>query len=69
VANGMQTYGCGSPAGIAFFFAYFLLVPLFFLDIFVAIIIEGFEQANEKANNLIQEEDLEHFRDSWVKFD
>ena len=42
--NGLVTQGCGSSgAGMAFFMAYFLLVPLFFLDIFVAIIIEGFE--------------------------
>ena len=54
---------------MAFFMAYFLLIPLFFLDIFVAIIIEGFEQSSNKANNLIQEEDYEHFRDCWVKFD
>lgn len=69
-ANGYKTQGCGSPgAGMAFFMAYFLLIPLFFLDIFVAIIIEGFEQSSNKANNLIQEEDYEHFRDCWVKFD
>jgi hypothetical protein len=69
-ANGFKTQGCGSPgAGMAFFIAYFLLIPLFFLDIFVAIIIEGFEQSSNKANNLIQEEDYEKFRDSWVKFD
>lgn len=54
---------------MAFFIAYFLLIPLFFLDIFVAIIIEGFEQSSNKANNLIQEEDYEHFRECWVKFD
>ena len=54
VMNGRQTNGCGSgPAGIIFFIAYFLLVPLFFLDLFVAIILEGFEQTSKQANNLI----------------
>jgi hypothetical protein len=54
VMNGRQTNGCGSgPAGIVFFIAYFLLVPLFFLDLFVAIILEGFEQTSKQANNLI----------------
>jgi hypothetical protein len=54
VENGRQTTGCGSgPAGIIFFIAYFLLVPLFFLDLFVAIILEGFEQTSKQANSLI----------------
>lgn len=54
VANGMKTSGCGSSsAGLIFFIAYFLLVPLFFLDLFVAIILEGFEQTSKQANNLI----------------
>ncbi len=43
-ANGFKTQGCGSPGtAMVFFMSYFLLIPLFFLDIFVAIIIEGFE--------------------------
>jgi hypothetical protein len=70
VANGMMTQGCGSgPSGIIFFIAYFLLVPLFFLDLFVAIILEGFEQTSKHANSLIQEEHFEQFRDAWLEFD
>ena len=48
---------------------YFLMVPLIFLNLFIAIILEGFEQTSQKVNSLIQEEELEHFRDCWVQFD
>lgn len=44
--NGYQTTGCGSQAGIIFFMTYFLMVPLIFLNLFIAIILEGFEQTS-----------------------
>lgn len=65
-ANGFQTNGCGSQAGIIFFTTYFLMVPLIFLNLFIAIILEGFEQTSQKVNSLIQDEEFEHFRDVWV---
>jgi|LauGreDrversion4_2_1035121.scaffolds.fasta_scaffold109448_2 hypothetical protein len=65
----MQTNGCGSMAGIIFFISYFLMVPLIFLNLFIAIILEGFEQTNQRVNNLIPEEELEKFRDHWSTYD
>lgn len=56
-------------AGIIFFITYFLFVPLIFLNLFIAIILEGFEQTNAKVGNLIQEEDLERFRECWSLYD
>jgi hypothetical protein len=45
------------------------MVPMIFLNLFIAIILEGFEQTSTKVNNLIQEEDLERFRECWAEFD
>lgn len=68
--NGYQTTGCGSSAaGMVFFMTYFLMVPLIFLNLFIAIILEGFEQTNAKVSSLLQEEDFEKFRDHWALFD
>jgi len=44
VENGQKTTGCGSPiAGIVYMMTYLLIVPLIFLNLFIAIILEGFE--------------------------
>ncbi len=45
------------------------MVPLIFLNLFIAIILEGFEQTSSKVNNLIQEDELEKFRECWAAFD
>lgn len=69
MTNGMQTQQCGTKYAVIFFLGYFLMVPLIFLNLFIAIILEGFEQTSSKVNNLIQEEDLEKFRECWAAFD
>lgn len=43
VANGHQTLGCGAGfEGILYFFSFYLLVNLIFLNLFIAIILQGF---------------------------
>ncbi len=69
MANGMQTQQCGTKYAVFFFLGYFLMVPLIFLNLFIAIILEGFEQTSTKVNNLIQEDELEKFRECWAAFD
>ena len=46
-----------------------IVVPLIFLNLFIAIIIEGFDNMNEKSKVLFKEEDTETFRDVWAQFD
>lgn len=55
--------------GIIFFMGYFLIVPLIFLNLFIAIILEGFEETNKKVNTLLQEEEFSNFRECWANFD
>ena len=43
IANGNQTQQCGTKYAVIFFLGYFLMVPLIFLNLFIAIILEGFE--------------------------
>lgn len=66
-ANGFETNSCGSPvSGIIFFMTFNLFVPLIFLDLFIAIILEGFEQMSKNVNAIISEFELEKFRDCWA---
>ena len=61
---------CGSPqSGIIFFMIFQLIVPLMFLDLFVAIILEGFEAMSKNVNVIISEGELEKFRDCWAEYD
>ena len=70
VKNGYKTNSCGSPiSGIIFFMTFNLFVPLIFLDLFIAIILEGFEQMSKNVNVIISEFELEKFRDCWAEFD
>jgi len=48
---------------------YYLMVPLIFLNLFIAIILEGYEQTSTKVGNLIQEDEIEKFRMIWSTFD
>lgn len=53
IANGNKTQQCGTKYAVIFFLGYFLMVPLIFLNLFIAIILEGFEQTSSKVNDLI----------------
>ncbi len=48
---------------------FMLFVPLIFLDLFIAIILEGFEVMSKNVNVIISEDELEKFRDCWVEYD
>ena len=50
IANGTPV-GCGAGnLPILYFFSFSIIVPLIFLNLFVAIILEGFEETNKKEN-------------------
>lgn len=69
-ANGFQPVGCGSVAsGLLFFYSYFFLVVLIFLNLFIAIILEGYEETQQKENKLFNQEKLDAFRQVWAQFD
>jgi hypothetical protein len=63
------TYNCGSPAGIAYMLTYYIVVPLIFLNLFIAIILEGFETTSKKENTVLQQEDFKKFVSTWSLFD
>ena len=64
-----ETVGWGNKFGQVFFMSFIVIVQLIFLNLFIAIILQGFETMNKKANMILQEEALEKYKAEWAKFD
>lgn len=67
VNNGYVTLGCGDPTtAYAFFITFTLLVSMIFLNLFIAIILESFENVNQQEDLKIKDEDLVLFQKTWL---
>jgi hypothetical protein len=69
VENNKDTIGCGKDYGQFFFISFILIVQLIFLNLFIAIILQGFDFMNKKANMILKDEELLDFKVQWAKFD
>jgi hypothetical protein len=69
VKNNFKTIGCGSSFAQIYMFSFSFLISIVFMNLFIAIILQGyFSQVNNDENSgkkLI----IERFRDSWASFD
>lgn len=65
--DGLQ--GCGNSASYFFFVAFILIVSLVFLNLFIAIILEGFAASATEQNIRVGEECLDTFTKVWKKYD
>ena len=61
--------GCGSAFGYFYFCSFVVIVSFVYLNLFIAIILQGFSDTNERANLKINESGYEDFRDKWSLFD
>ena len=61
--------GCGSTAGYLFFLAFILMVSLVFLNLFIAIILEGFAESTTDSKIRVGEDCLNTFVQHWCKYD
>lgn len=70
VNNNYEPIACGSytPTYI-FFSSYILLVSMIFLNLFIAIILNGYFQTTEREKQVINSNLLENYRDAWAVFD
>ncbi|TNV87903.1 hypothetical protein FGO68_gene16047 [Halteria grandinella] len=65
-----STVGCGkSYSGVLFFYSFYLFVNLIFLNLFIAIILQGFLETQLKDQRLFNAEMLTHFKEVWAEFD
>ena len=66
----MQPSGCGSKYTAYFYFiSYTMIVTFIFLNLFIAIILEGFDDTNEAENMPVQEHDIHTFQLAWMNYD
>lgn len=52
-----------------FFVSFILIITLIFLNLFIAIILQGFNSTNLRANLIIKDENLQDFVNKWSKYD
>uniref|UniRef100_A0A8C6PZI9 Sodium channel protein n=1 Tax=Nothobranchius furzeri TaxID=105023 RepID=A0A8C6PZI9_NOTFU len=61
---------CGSPViGMVFFCSYIIVSFLVVINMYIAIILENFNVAQEESGDVLCEEDFEMFNETWEKFD
>ncbi len=61
--------GCGNAFGYFYFCSFVIIVSFVYLNLFIAIILQGFTDTNERANLKINEQVYEDFRDKWSDYD
>ncbi|XP_056021116.1 sodium channel protein 1 brain-like isoform X8 [Ostrea edulis] len=65
-----STGDCGSPAfGVFYMVAYILIIFLVVINMYIAIILENFNQAHEAEEVGITEDDFDEFYVVWEKYD
>lgn len=61
---------CGSPGmGMMFFCSYIIISFLVVVNMYIAIILENFNVAQEESGDALCEEDFEMFNETWERFD
>uniref|UniRef100_UPI003AAE2239 sodium channel protein type 4 subunit alpha A n=1 Tax=Centroberyx gerrardi TaxID=166262 RepID=UPI003AAE2239 len=61
---------CGNPGmGIMFFCSYIIISFLVVVNMYIAIILENFNVAQEESGDPLCEDDFEMFNETWEKFD
>ncbi|XP_076615923.1 sodium channel protein type 4 subunit alpha A [Chaetodon auriga] len=61
---------CGNPGmGMIFFCSYIIISFLVVVNMYIAIILENFNVAQEESGDALCEDDFEMFNETWEKFD
>ncbi|XP_028263920.1 sodium channel protein type 4 subunit alpha A isoform X2 [Parambassis ranga] len=61
---------CGNPVmGMVFFCSYIIISFLVVVNMYIAIILENFNVAQEESGDALCEDDFEMFNETWEKFD
>jgi hypothetical protein len=67
--NGGEPFGCGSPIAFGFFLIFQILVSQIFVNLFIAIIIDGFLGQSNQFELPIEQYSLYEFVKIWTKYD
>ena len=66
---GYTTIGCGSDFAYVYFISFLIVVSMIFLNLFIAIILEGFSSSNEEEEQTVSESHIDSFRLAWSDYD
>ena len=61
--------GCGSSTAFPFFTSFTLFVTFVFLNLFIAVILEGFSESGDEAEAKVTDEHLQQFYEMWEEYD
>ena len=65
--DGIQ--GCGVEGANAYFIAFILMVNIVVLNLFIAIILEGFAKSAQETSIRVSDECFDAFKRAWLKYD
>lgn len=68
-ANGGIVNGCGTSVSFVYFMLFNLMVTVIFLNLFVAVILNGFSNSNEEESFQIFKVQIEKFKKIWQEYD
>jgi hypothetical protein len=60
---------CGTSFAYIYFIGFQLIFSIVFLNLFIAVILEGFSESSKTEHSLIKQSSLDHFKYLWAKFD
>lgn len=60
---------CGSPIGYAFFLSYVVLMQMMVVNLFTAIVLEGFAQFSIQNNSVVSSQDYDALIELWSHYD
>lgn len=61
--------GCGTNWSFPYFISFVLLVPMMIINLFMAIVIEGFFISEHEHESVINQKNIEEFLDKWSEYD
>lgn len=62
--------GCGDETSARiYFFSYILIMSMIFIKVFIAIVLQNFQETVQKDSKFLSSELSENFRDVWAHFD
>ena len=67
--NNGVTLGCGHPLAKAYFISFLILISWLILNLSVAAVIEGLENAKQENSGSIAGDDVQALLDAWQEYD
>eukprot|EP00903_Cladosiphon_okamuranus_P009702 g9229.t2 len=68
-ANCVPLNGCGSWSIFPYMISFTFIITFVFLNLFIGVVLDGFDTAKQESEGFITQEDFSRFADHWAKFD